>query len=71
MLYITNISIVGFLVLFAVQKKPVKIDEVHYLQRFAEGWKDGKWEHRIEERECIERTGFHEVLGMGLMLYKI
>ena len=30
------------------------IDEVWYLQRYAEGWTDGKWEERMHERECVD-----------------
>lgn len=29
-----------------------KVDEVWYLQRYKEGWKDGHFEEKIEEREC-------------------
>nr|XP_039261509.1 GDP-fucose protein O-fucosyltransferase 2-like [Styela clava] len=29
-----------------------KVDEIWYLQRFKEGWKDGKFEEKIHEREC-------------------
>ncbi|XP_070536175.1 GDP-fucose protein O-fucosyltransferase 2-like isoform X1 [Ptychodera flava] len=29
------------------------IDELYYLQRYEEGWKDGKWEEKLDERECI------------------
>ena len=36
------------------------IDEIYYLQNFAEGWRDGKWEERIEKRDCISATGYHE-----------
>ena len=31
-----------------------EIEEVYYLQRFAEGWSNGKWEEKLEERPCIE-----------------
>ena len=38
-----------------------EIEEVYYLQRYKEGWKDGKWEEKMDERDCIENTGFEEV----------
>ena len=47
---------------FAVNRKP-EIDIIYYLQRFKEGWRDGKWEERIEFRDCIEDTGFKKVAG--------
>lgn len=31
-----------------------RIEETVYLQRYKEGWKDGKWEEKIDERDCIE-----------------
>ncbi|PIK37255.1 putative GDP-fucose protein O-fucosyltransferase 2-like [Apostichopus japonicus] len=31
-----------------------QIDLVYYLQNYAEGWTDGKWEEKIDERDCID-----------------
>ncbi|XP_077864434.1 GDP-fucose protein O-fucosyltransferase 2-like isoform X2 [Saccoglossus kowalevskii] len=31
-----------------------KIDELYYLQRYKEGWTDGKWEEKLDERDCID-----------------
>lgn len=31
------------------------IDQILVLQSYAEGWTDGKWEEKVEERPCIER----------------
>lgn len=31
-----------------------KIEEVYYLQNYAEGWENGNWEERMDLRECIE-----------------
>jgi len=37
------------------------VDEVYYLQRYSEGWEDGKWTERVDERDCIDPTGFTQV----------
>lgn len=44
----------------SVTGKP-EIEEVIYLQRYKEGWSDGKWEEKMDERECLENTGFIQV----------
>lgn len=44
----------------AVTGKP-EIDVIYYLQRFKEGWKDGKWEEKFEFRDCNDDTGFTKV----------
>uniref|UniRef100_H3DG95 GDP-fucose protein O-fucosyltransferase 2 n=1 Tax=Tetraodon nigroviridis TaxID=99883 RepID=H3DG95_TETNG len=31
------------------------IDQVLVLQNYAEGWTDGKWEEKVDERPCIEK----------------
>ncbi|XP_039182291.1 GDP-fucose protein O-fucosyltransferase 2 isoform X4 [Crotalus tigris] len=31
------------------------IDEIYVLQNYAEGWKEGTWEEKIEERPCIDQ----------------
>lgn len=38
-----------------------QIDEVYYLQGYKEGWTDGKWEEKMDERDCIEQNSFVEV----------
>ena len=35
------------------------IDEILYLQGYAEGWKDGHWEEKIDDRDCIDRPIYH------------
>ena len=30
------------------------IDQTIYLQRYREGWTNGKWEEKIDERECLD-----------------
>lgn len=30
------------------------IDETLYLQRYKEGWRNGEWEEKIDERKCID-----------------
>lgn len=32
-----------------------RIDEILYLQGYAEGWKDGHWEEKVDARDCIDR----------------
>ena len=36
------------------------IDEIIYLQKYAEGWTDGKWEEKIDDRDCIDRPLYHK-----------
>nr|XP_006636360.2 PREDICTED: GDP-fucose protein O-fucosyltransferase 2 isoform X1 [Lepisosteus oculatus] len=31
------------------------VEQVYVLQSYAEGWTDGKWEEKVDERPCIER----------------
>ena len=35
-----------------------KIDEVWYLQRYAEGW-NGEWEEKIHERPCLDAEAYY------------
>ena len=37
-----------------------EIEEVYYLQRFAEGWTNGKWEEKLEERPCLENGRYRK-----------
>ena len=41
------------------QEGPI-IDSVFYLQNYAEGWKDGKFEEKHDFRECIDRPRYHK-----------
>ncbi|XP_022086415.1 GDP-fucose protein O-fucosyltransferase 2-like isoform X1 [Acanthaster planci] len=34
------------------------IDQILYLQPYKEGWTNGKWEEKIDERECIEPPAY-------------
>ncbi|XP_038078344.1 GDP-fucose protein O-fucosyltransferase 2-like isoform X1 [Patiria miniata] len=34
------------------------IDQILYLQAYKEGWTNGKWEEKIDERECIEPPAY-------------
>jgi peptide-O-fucosyltransferase len=36
------------------------IDEIIHLQRYAEGWKDGVWEEKIDDRPCIDNPVYHK-----------
>lgn len=38
--------------------KHVHIDTLYYLQHYAEGWKDGKWEEKLDERPCIDNPPY-------------
>lgn len=31
------------------------IDKIYVLQNYAEGWKEGTWEEKIDERPCIDQ----------------
>lgn len=31
------------------------IDQVLVLQNYAEGWTDGKWEEKVDERPCVDK----------------
>ena len=35
------------------------IDQVVYLQHYAEGWKNGEWEERYDVRECINTNNYY------------
>ncbi len=54
-----HVPVIEFTDYLKARSEPV-IDEIYYLQNFVEGWRDGKWEERIEERDCISATGYHE-----------
>lgn len=30
------------------------IDQVYVLQGYAEGWKEGSWEEKVDQRPCLE-----------------
>lgn len=36
------------------------IDQVLILQNYAEGWTDGKWEEKVDERPCIEKLMYNK-----------
>ena len=36
------------------------IDEILYLQGYAEGWKDGHWEEKVDARDCIDRPIYYK-----------
>ncbi|KAK1165869.1 hypothetical protein AOXY_G14515 [Acipenser oxyrinchus oxyrinchus] len=40
------------------------IEQVYVLQSYAEGWTDGKWEEKVDERPCMERLMYsHDKQG--------
>lgn len=44
-----------------------EIEDVYYLQRYKEDWKDGKWEEKLDVRKCIERNSFIQVTASDLL----
>uniref|UniRef100_A0A2K6F627 GDP-fucose protein O-fucosyltransferase 2 n=1 Tax=Propithecus coquereli TaxID=379532 RepID=A0A2K6F627_PROCO len=48
------------------------IDQVYVLQSYAEGWKEGSWEEKVDERPCIDQLLYsqdkHEYYRMVLGL---
>ncbi|XP_033105806.1 GDP-fucose protein O-fucosyltransferase 2-like isoform X2 [Anneissia japonica] len=40
-----------------------EIEEVYTLQRYAEGWTNGKFEEKYDERECIDRPAYNAKEG--------
>ncbi|PNJ11453.1 LOW QUALITY PROTEIN: POFUT2 isoform 10, partial [Pongo abelii] len=47
------------------------IDQVYVLQSYAEGWKEGTWEEKVDERPCIDQLLYsqdkHEYYRDGLV----
>jgi len=44
------------------------IDEIYYLQNYKEGWTDGKWEEKMDDRKCIERNSFVQVNDIAIFV---
>lgn len=36
------------------------IDQVYVLQGYAEGWKEGTWEEKVDQRPCIDKLMYSE-----------
>ena len=51
----------------AGEQGPV-IDSVIYMQNYAEGWKDGKFEEKFDYRDCIDRPKYREDGDTGLYM---
>ncbi|KAK1902848.1 GDP-fucose protein O-fucosyltransferase 2 [Dissostichus eleginoides] len=49
-----NVPVVEFEEFIAENGGPF-IDQVLVLQNYAEGWTDGKWEEKVDERPCIDK----------------
>lgn len=45
------------------------IEEIYYLQRYKEGWTNGKWEEKMDIRDCIDKTGFKQVAVIKRRMY--
>ena len=43
-----------------LKKEGSIIDTVYYLQNYAEGWKDGKFEEKHDFRDCIDPPRYHQ-----------
>ena len=43
-----------------LEKEGSIIDTVYYLQNYAEGWKDGKFEEKHDFRDCIDPPRYHQ-----------
>ena len=43
-----------------LEKEGSIIDTVYYLQNYAEGWKDGKFEEKHDFRDCIDSPRYHQ-----------
>lgn len=39
---------------FVKETGGAEVEEIMYLQGYAEGWKDGHWEEKIDDRDCID-----------------
>jgi len=46
-----------------------KIDEVWYLQRYAEGWGEGGFVERVHERDCIDVPVYETDAGTGWLFF--
>ncbi|XP_026563479.1 GDP-fucose protein O-fucosyltransferase 2 isoform X1 [Pseudonaja textilis] len=49
-----NIQVIEYEQFLAESGGPF-IDEIYVLQNYAEGWKEGTWEEKIDERPCIDQ----------------
>lgn len=49
------------MILIIIVGEKREVEEIYYLQKYKEGWKDGKWEEKMDIRDCVEKTGFMEV----------
>ena len=45
---------------FVKETGGAEIEEIMYLQGYAEGWKDGHWEEKIDDRDCIDRPVYRK-----------
>ncbi|XP_071789096.1 GDP-fucose protein O-fucosyltransferase 2-like isoform X1 [Asterias amurensis] len=50
---------------FVKESGQAVIDQILYLQGYKEGWTNGKWEEKIDERECIDPPSYQPD-GKGL-----
>lgn len=50
-----KVSMLPFFPRFNVENGGPFIDQVLVLQNYAEGWTDGKWEEKVDERPCVDK----------------
>ena len=63
-MYADNVYFVLIMMFYGIAAENgnmLAIDRAVYLQRYAEGWRDGKWETRADFRPCIDKTHFAQV----------
>lgn len=41
-----------------------EIEEVYYLQHYSEGWSNGKWEEKMDIRDCLENHHYVKINGI-------
>ncbi|XP_064608474.1 GDP-fucose protein O-fucosyltransferase 2-like isoform X2 [Liolophura sinensis] len=54
-----HIPVIEFMDYLKVIGEP-KIEQLYYLQPYEEGWKDGKWEERMDFRPCIGNPPYYQ-----------
>jgi hypothetical protein len=47
------------------------VDQIYILQGYKEGWKDGKFEEKVDFRECLEPVRLHKVVTKILGTWEI
>ncbi|KAG0728709.1 GDP-fucose protein O-fucosyltransferase 2 [Chionoecetes opilio] len=53
---------------FSRQAHGPRVDAAYVLQHYEEGWTDGKWDEKYDERPCLGRAAFQYQEGEGVWL---